>query len=280
MKTWYVEDAGGGCLAFSEVLVLVCENPQEVYIARVPLTWEDDLTLEQMANRLVIKMMEEAGVSKNDQLLVCSCNIFNDFHQWLTEEGYQWNYHKMDGLAHEVAEQTFYQQMLDAGFPSFVHPSQGNYRLYYSFVEKWIAQDMARQKHLKDRQKRSKPIEQHYTLKANNHRKRICNQCKKPIQPYIPLVEYQFKHHGSRQRWYFHPDCSPVKPGKNKLKTLTITVQDQITGVIRPCKDDNSTCFICGNPIHPSEESFLGYQEEKLYIGHLGCCQDLAVNLD
>ena len=135
MKTWYVEDAGGGCLAFSEVLVLVCENPQEIYTARVPLTWEDDLTLEQMVSRLVIKMMEEAGVTKNDQLLVCSGNIFNDFHQWLTEEGYQWNYHKMDGLAHEVAEQTFYQQILDAGFPAFVHPSPGNYRLYYSFVE-------------------------------------------------------------------------------------------------------------------------------------------------
>jgi len=281
VKVWYVEDAGGGCRAFSEVLVLVCENPEEIYTSQIPLTWEVDLTCEQMATQLVVKMMQAAKVTKDDQLFVCSGNIFNDFHRWLTEEGYSWEYHKMDGLAHHTAEQAFYQQILDAGFPSFVHPTDGNYRLFYAFVDTWLAQDPTRNQYLKDRPKRSKPIEQNYTLKSNNQRKRICNQCKQSIRAYDPIVEYQFKQNGSRLRWHFHPDCSPVVPGKIKLKTMTIQVQEnEVTGVIRSYKDKNLACFVCNKTLEPGEEIFIGYLNESLLQGHQTCCKTLQTSTD
>jgi hypothetical protein len=280
VKVWYVEDAGGGCRAFSEVLVLVCEEPEEIYTSQMPLTWESDLTWEQMATQLVVKMMETAKVTKDDQLYVCSGNIFHDFHRYLTEAGYTWEYHKMDGLAHQVAEQAFYQQILNAGFPSFVRPSDDNYRLFYAFVEKWLAQDPSRNRYLKDRPKRTKPIEQFYTLKSNNRRSRFCHQCKQPIRPFDPMVDYQFKQNGRRVSWHYHPDCSPVTPGKNKLKTGILIIDGQeITGVIRVAKENNPVCSFCQQNVEPGEEVFSGYLQEKLVQGHLTCGQSLKTSL-
>ena len=277
VKTWYVEDAGGGCRAFSEILVLVSEDPPEVYTTKIPLTWEENITIEQMASHFVIEMLQKAKVTKSDQLLVCSGNIFHEFHRWLTAEGYRWQYHKMDGMAHQIAEQTFYQQLIEAGFPPFVHPSDHNYRLYYFFVDKWIDQDPDRQKYLKDRNKRAKPLEQYYTLKANNRRQRICHHCHRPIRPYDPMVEYKYKQNGRRQRCYFHPQCTTINPGKCKLRTHTFYHQGKaLTGVICPCKNENLVCFICKRTLEPGEETFFGYDQESLYQAHLSCCQTFA----
>lgn len=276
MKEWYVEDAGGGCRAFSEILVLVCEDPEEIYTSQMPLTWETDLTWEQMATQLIIKMMDTAKVTKEDRLYVCSGNIFHDFHRFLTEAGYTWECHKMDGLAHQVAEQAFYQQILNAGFPSFVRPSDVNYRLFYAFVEKWLAQDPARNRYLKDRPKRTKPIEQFYTLKASSRRARFCHQCQQPIRPFDPIVEYRSKQNGRRMYWYYHPDCSPVAPGKNKLQTALLFIEGQeITGIIRIAKDSNLICSFCQKNVATGEAIFAGYLHEKLVQGHLTCGQAL-----
>jgi hypothetical protein len=145
-------------------------------------------------------------------------------------------------------------------------------------VEKWLAQDPSRSKYLKDRPKRSKPIEQFYTLKSNNQRNKICNQCKQPIRAYDPVVEYQFKQNGRRLRWYFHPVCSPIIPGKNKLKPVTIQFnENEVTGAVRFYKDKNLVCFVCGKTVAPGEEIFIGYLKETLLSGHLACCTALSI---
>lgn len=273
MKTWYIEDAGGGCRAFSEVLVLVCEEPQMVFSSQMPLTWEESVTMEQMATRIVKKMMQDAGVTRQDYLLVCSGNIFHDLHRWLTEEEYRWDYHKMDGLAHQIAEEGFYQQMLEAGFPAFVRPSDHNYRLFYSFVEHWVAQHPDRQKHLKDRSCRAKPLEQHYILRSNGHRRQFCQKCRQVIEPYLPLVEYQFKQNGARRRCYYHPECSPVAPGKIKLKTLKLSYQGaEVEAAVKSTRREGMACSVCGNPLIPDAEALHWYDSsKKLHHGHLEC---------
>jgi len=71
VKVWYVEDAGGGCRAFSEVLVLVCEDPEEIYTSQMPLTWESDLTCEQSGHlSWLLEMSTETDLklTKDDQL--------------------------------------------------------------------------------------------------------------------------------------------------------------------------------------------------------------------
>ena len=117
MRQWYVEDAGGGCRAFSEIVVLVSEDPREIYWSAVPLTWSDNLSLEEVVCQQVITLMSQAGVTKEDQILVCSGNIFFGFHRWLNDHNYLWETAKMDGLAHEVAESLFSAQINAAGFP-------------------------------------------------------------------------------------------------------------------------------------------------------------------
>lgn len=278
MKTWYIEDAGGGCRAFSEVLVLVCEEPRTVFSARVPLTWQENITLEQMAGRLVRKMMEEAGVTKKDCLLVCSGNIFHDLHRWLTEEQYNWELHKMDGLAHQIAEDLFYQQLLEAGFPSFVRPSDNNYRLFYSFIERWVAQDEQRQKYLKDRICRAKPAELHYTLRGNNHRRQFCHKCRQEIAAYRPLVEYSFKQNGCRRRQYFHPGCSPVEPGKIKLRTTVVCYKGQEWEAVRRMTGKpGMNCSVCGEELLPDREALHWYDADNhLRHGHPECLSTVS----
>ncbi|MDH7478515.1 MAG: hypothetical protein QHH02_00720 [Syntrophomonadaceae bacterium] len=278
MKTWYIEDAGGGCRAFSEVLVLVCEDPRIVLSTRIPLTWEEDLTLEQMASRLVRKMMEEAGVTKSDCLLVCSGNIFHDLHRWLTEEQYNWEFHKMDGLAHQIAEELFYQQLLEAGFPAFIRPSDNNYRLFYSFVERWVAQDDQRQKYLKDRTCRAKPAELHFTLRGNSHRRQFCHKCREEIAPYRPLVEYCFKQNGCRRRQYFHPHCSPVEPGKIKLSISVVRYRGQEwEAVRRRTGRPGMNCAVCGKELLPDEEALHWYDaDNRLRHGHPECLDSVS----
>jgi len=278
-RTWYIEDAGGGCQAFSEVLVLVSPEPLEVYSARIPLTWEENLTWEQMACKLVKEMLEKAGVSKEDNLLVCPGNIFNELHAWLTAEGFNWKYHRMEGLPHQVAEEAFYQQLLEAGFPSYIRPSDHNYRLFYAFVDKWIEQDPERKKYLKDRSRRLKPPEQHYTLRANGNRPAVCQECKEIIRPFEAVVEYRFKKNSHRCRVYFHPACSPLPPGKNRLETATINIKgQQITATLRSCASQELPCCCCRQPIRAGEKSLHWYENDRLYHCHLNCYSESCSN--
>lgn len=275
MPTWFIEDAGGGCRAFSEVLVLVCEDPYTVHSARLPLHWDEELSTEQLACQLVQGMMTAAHVSTLDRILICSGNIFHGVHQWLQSEGFDWDYHKMDGIAHQLAEDLFHQQVLDAGFPPFIRPTDGNYRLYYSFVERWINQDPDRTVYLKNMSCRAKPRELRYVLTANGKRRQLCHQCKQAIPPFTPLVEYHYKHGGNRRRIYFHPTCSPVPPGKQKLRTRLIGFEGEILeAVVRPIRSDGLSCSLCGLPLDPDSDGLHWYTAKQLYHAHPQCFTD------
>ncbi|RYD06275.1 hypothetical protein N752_05125 [Desulforamulus aquiferis] len=115
-ETWYVEDAGGGCRAFGEVVVLVCEETREIYSARIPVTWTNKMGWEELVCQLMLGLMKEAQATSEDKYLVCSGNIFNVYHNWLKEHNYNWETHKMDGLAHEAAEGEFHRMVVEAGF--------------------------------------------------------------------------------------------------------------------------------------------------------------------
>ncbi|WP_194174930.1 hypothetical protein [Desulfofundulus thermobenzoicus] len=277
MKVWFVEDAGGGCRAFSEVVVLVCENPLKKYVARVPLTWNTRESLEEVVLRLMIDLMYRAGVSREDRILVCSGNIFHAFHRWLTEKGYNWEYARMEGLAHDIAEDEFQRQITAAGFPRQIHLVERNYRDFYRQVEKWVMQQPEPQRFLKDREVRQKPVETRYTLKSNYARTRRCSTCRKPILPFTPMVEYRATREGKRIRHYYHPSCSPVRPLKNKLLTGSAQWADgEVRGIIIPCRVD-SPCHWCDRIIPAGETAFYGYAGDKLLTGHMDCCQP-AIN--
>lgn len=271
MRTWFIEDAGGGCRAFSEVVVLVSESPVESYTARVPLTWDGGESLEEVVCRAVIEMMEKAGVSRNDQLLVCSGNIFHGLHAWLTENNYNWEYARMDGLAHDIAEDAFYSQILKAGFPPHIKLAERNYRDFYRVLEKWIMEDESRLSYLKDRLVRQKPVETRYVLKGNGARKLRCCGCKKNILPYTPVVEFKARQDGKRVRKCYHPDCSPVTPMKNKLKAATGKVNGTVReGLMAICRKETS-CGICNLNIAPDSQAFYVYLDGKLVVCHPGC---------
>ena len=144
MKEWQVEDAGGGCRAFSEVIVLACPKTGEIYSSTIPLTWDDGTSLEEKACSKLIQMMLNARVARDDYLYVCSGNIFHAFHSWLNENKYNWELSKIDGLAHERAEYLFHCQAVAAGFPDKIHLVDRNYRDYYRAVEKWVYADESR----------------------------------------------------------------------------------------------------------------------------------------
>jgi hypothetical protein len=273
MRTWYIEDAGGGCQAFSEVLVLVSEEPQEIYTVEVPITWDEKIGLEEVACRLVLDMMEKAGVTKEDQVLVCSGNIFHTLHQWLEQEGYNWDTAKMDGLAHNVAEETFYQQLVKAGVPPEYKLEGRDYRSFYHDVETWVREQQNGAKYVKDREARQKPAEQRYKLKSTFSKTRKCRSCGKIINAYSPLVEHRFREKGKRHRQYFHPECSPIEPLNGKLEYATATIDgSKIQGLLLPFKSIAATpCPICGEEIKPGDKTFYGYLDNVLVFGHMGC---------
>ncbi|MEG6616528.1 hypothetical protein V6C27_08870 [Peptococcaceae bacterium 1198_IL3148] len=272
MRTWYIEDAGGGCQAFSEVLVLVSEEPQEIYTVEVPITWDEKIGLEEVACKLVIDMMKKAGVTKEDQVLVCSGNVFHTLHQWLEQEGYNWSTSKMDGLAHNVAENAFYQQLIKAGVPPEFKLEGRDYRSFYHNVETWVKEQSDGTKYLKDREARQKPAEQRYKLKSTFSKSRKCRGCGGIIKAYSPLVEHRFREQGKRHRHYYHPECSPVEPLKCNLEYATATMDgNQVQGLLLPFKSEASPCPVCGQPIKPGEKIFYGYLDEQLVYGHIGC---------
>lgn len=271
MKTWYIEDAGGGCRAFSEVVVLVCEETGENFSARVPLSWDNGESLEEIACRLTVDMMNRAGIKESNPLLVCSGNIFHGLHRWLGENGYNWQFAHMEGLAHDTAEEEFQNQIIEAGFPAHIKLIERNYRQFYRLLENWVMEDSSRHCYLKDKEKRQKPVEARFTLRANNDKAKKCFSCGKKIKPYTGLVEYKAKQDGKRIRRYFHPDCSPVEPMKNKLVNATVTFEGKaLTGILTPCKSQ-SPCHFCGKEITPGEISFFGYTDSGLVSGHSSC---------
>jgi len=271
LKYWYVEDAGGGCRAFSEVLVLVCENPPRIYKRYLPLTWDKNITLEEMACRKVREMMREAGVTREDYLYVCSSNIFHRLHQWLTENGYRWETAHMDGLAHEVAEQAFQQQIIAAGFPADIKLEGRNYKEFYRLVNAWINQDPARRCFCKDMQVRCKPERLRYLLRANTGRARICSRCHKKIAPYSPMVQYRFKQYGKQKYRCYHPACSPVQPEKSKLEQIQFTWgNDTLHGAVLPAKE-TGTCIICGQSVAAGSKAVHAVSGNKIIFGHPAC---------
>ncbi|KAF1085591.1 hypothetical protein SPSYN_01734 [Sporotomaculum syntrophicum] len=271
MLQWYIEDAGGGCRSFPEVLVLVCENPQLIYQSFLPLTWDNKLSLEEIARQKVVEMMQQAGVTRDDYLYVCSGNIFFGLHKWLTENGYHWETVKMDGLAHEVAEQTFQQQIISAGFPADIRLEERNYRDFYRQVDSWIKEDPARFKYLKDAKVRCKPERLRYILKGNSGSARTCCKCRKKILPYSPIVQYRFREVGKKKSHYYHPDCSPVKPHKNKLQQANIDWQGEVLhGVILSARE-TLPCQICHQEVPAGSKAVHARRDKDFIFGHPEC---------
>ncbi|MEG6512956.1 hypothetical protein [Desulforamulus ruminis] len=271
MKTWYVEDAGGGCRAFGEILVLVCEETGEVYSATVPVTWNHKMGWEELVCQLMIKLMDQAQATIHDQYLVCSGNIFHTYHKWLTDHNYTWETHKMDGLAHEAAEGEFHRMAAEAGFPG-MGLQERDYRSYYTELEKWVSSDPERkQKYWKDREVRKKPAVPRYVLKSNLRTSRTCQHCNKKIPPFSPVVELKFRKDGRKIRAFFHPECSPTKPLKTQLDQLEVQWKgNKLTGVIVPCPEEIH-CSICGEAVEPGQRTFYAYKDNKLVCGHLHC---------
>lgn len=271
MRYWYVEDAGGGCRAFSEVLVLVCENPRLVYKAFLPLTWDHNVTMEEMARRKVVEMMRKAGVTREDYLYVCSGNIFYDLHRWLTENGYRWETVKMEGLAHEVAESAFHHQIIAAGFPAEIKLENRNYRDFYRLVDRWLQEDPQRSRFFKDMEVRRKPEKFRYLLKGNAAHTRLCARCRKKILPYTPIVQYRYRENGKKKNCYFHPACSPVKPHKNKLEQVQVLWRgNPLEGVILPVRQARP-CMVCGEEIPPGPKALHALNGRELVFGHPDC---------
>lgn len=271
MRTWYIEDAGGGCQAFSEVLVLVSEEPREVYTAKLPITWDEEVGMEEMACRLVIELMEQAGVTKTDRVLVCSGNIFHTLHQWLEKEGYNWEAAKMDGLAHQSAEDAFHLQLVEAGVPKIFRLEERDYRTFYRQVEKWVREQPHPNMYWKDRDARQKPAEARYRLRNTFSRPRRCRKCKKPVRPYSPLVEHRVRQKGKKYRHYYHPQCSPVEPLKGRLVFATASFEgNQVEGLILPLREE-TPCPVCGNSMAAGERIFYGYLDNTLVFGHRDC---------
>ncbi|MFZ5590431.1 MAG: hypothetical protein ACOY81_01280 [Bacillota bacterium] len=271
MRTWYIEDAGGGCRAFSEVLVLVSEKPREVYTSLVPLTWQTGQTLEEVVLELVLEMMSRAGVTKEDKILVCSGNIFNDLHKYLQENQYNWSTARMEGLAHEIAEQVFFEQIVNAGFPAYIKLTSRNYREFYQLVEKWVLENISRLRYLKDRRVRQKPIGNKYCYKANRSRPRHCSKCHSSILPYTPMVECRMNVHGKKVHRYYHPECSPVKPLKNKLVTIETTLNGQPTCGVVTKSNREERCTLCQKSIPAGQPAFFCYNNDQLLSFHLSC---------
>jgi hypothetical protein len=271
MRQWYVEDAGGGCRAFSEVVVLVSELPREIYWSTIPLTWSNNQSLEEIVCQNVIELMAKAGVSIEDQILVCSGNIFFGYHHWLNDHDYTWSTVKMDGLAHEVAEGIFQHQIVAAGFPADIKLVNRNYRVFYRAVEDWVMEKPSRQRYLKDRRVREKPVETRYLSKGNGARVRKCSCCWGKILPFTPVVEYTHRENGKRIHRYYHLRCSPVKPLKSRLVEHTVRWQNEtITGVLLAARPE-TCCTVCNELLQPGEPVFYGYHLGKLFCGHPGC---------
>ncbi|MEW5952790.1 MAG: hypothetical protein AB1815_03390 [Bacillota bacterium] len=271
MKQWYVEDAGGGCRAFSEIVVLVSEEPREIYWSAIPLTWSNNFSLEEIVCQQVLDLMARAGVSKKDHLFVCSGNIFSGFHRWLNEHHYHWETVKMDGLAHEVAENIFSAQINEAGFPLDIQLVDRNYRNFYQAIESWVMENPARHCYLKDRQVRQKPVETRYVIKSNGSRTQKCDQCRGKIMPFTPVVEYRHRENGKRIRRFYHLSCSPVEPLKNRLSEHTVCRHNEnVTGVLTGVRT-GARCAVCNELMQPGETAFYGYQAGKLFCGHPGC---------
>ena len=271
MTYWYVEDAGGGCRAFSEVLVLVSENPQRIYKRLLPLSWDKTITLEDMVCRTVLEMIEEAGVTRKDYLYVCSSNLFHDLHKWLTENGYHWETAKMDGLAHQVAENMFQSQIVEAGFPSDIQLEDRNYSSFYRLVDAWVREDNTRCRYVKDMGVRCKPPQFRYVLRANTGRTRKCSRCRKKITPYTPVVQYRFREQGKKKTRYYHAGCTPVEPHKNKLEPASIVWKEKtLAGVVLPARE-NRPCQVCHKEIPAGEKAVHACLEKELLFGHLEC---------
>ncbi len=271
MKTWYIEDAGGGCKAFSEVIVLVCEDPQEIYISQIPLFWEGLESLEEKVLQAALEIMQKAGVQKTDQLLVCSGNIFFALHEWLTQNQYNWETTKMEGLAHYTAEESFQQQLVKAGFPPYLKLAGREYREFYQIIEAWVRSDPQRKIYLKNQQIRRRERKNKYTLKANGYHATHCSKCHRIILPYSSMIEIHYRQRGKKIQKHYHLQCTPEQPKKFNLITASLSLEESEFTAVQAKNREVESCYLCHKPLNKGEIAFFGYLKQKLIAIHPDC---------
>ncbi len=276
MKTWYIEDAGGGCKAFSEVIVLVCEEPQEIYKVQIPLFWKGKESLEQKVLQVALEIMQKAGVQKSDQLLVCSGNIFSALHEWLTQNQYTWETTKMEGLAHYTAEEGFQQQLVQAGFPPYLKLAGREYREFYQIIEAWVRSSPQRSIYWKNQQIRRRERKNKYTLKASGYHAVHCAKCHQTILPYTPMIEIHYRQNGKKIQKHYHLQCTPEKPKKFNLITANMLLEEGEFTAVQGKNRNIESCYFCHQLLMKGEIAFFGYLKQELIAIHPACLPSKA----
>lgn len=129
-----VDDAGGGCFLGPEVLVIHrLETGESWYLLIPPEIYQR----VRFATKLLKGAFHQIGFTPEEPVRLCRGEIFNDFQQYLQEQGYQVVREKVSTATDSLAESRFLDILYSYGFPRILKLEDRNYKEFYELVSFW-----------------------------------------------------------------------------------------------------------------------------------------------
>jgi len=140
-----IDDAGSGSLIGGTGIGLMRTETKEYIFRIIPLRlFQDPHFREKKYQHYVIKIVRSAfsklGVSKAEPIRVCRGYIFDELRKWLTEQEYNWESTKIEGLLQHEVEKSFSKYVICLGLPqNFVQHAK--YAFGFHRLLKWVFAD-------------------------------------------------------------------------------------------------------------------------------------------
>ena len=148
----YIDDAGSGSLIGGTGIGILNTKNNKYYFDIIPLKYYQTELFQKKAYQdfvieIVKKGFQEVKARQDDIIEICQGYMFDKLRLWLTEQGYQWNNTKIEGLLQERVEDSFNQYVISLGLPKdFV--KHARYAFGFHRLLKWVFADLENRKKL------------------------------------------------------------------------------------------------------------------------------------
>lgn len=211
-----IDDAGSGSLIGGTGIGIMRSETKEYIFKIIPRYFFQNPHFSQKKYQTyVIKIVKYSflrlKVDKNEKIYICQGYIFDQLRNWLTNEGYNWQSTKIEGLLQNTVENSFSNYVINLGLPkNFVQHAR--FAFGFHRLLKWVFADFNNRSVLcktgwKSWQKWSQvPID----ITENRTQKDVyCLKCGKIILQNEPVITLNYQ---TTKNWHvdLHHHCYPL----------------------------------------------------------------------
>ncbi len=259
-----IDDAGNGAVLGGEVIGALRVETGE-YVSKVlPLTAYAFFEIPRVhaAKRAVLKLLDHLNPGHEEEILICTGDIFKETKTYLSEHGINWREEKITGTLQELVEASFFNSLRSYGLPERFRAFHNNYPRFHNLVFNWVCQDLARRaKYCKPLRLNSSLVARAKIYKTLPQKTYTCGLCQQPIAPDCEAVVDKHE----EQPLYFHPECFPADV--DLCDYLESTLQGQVIRCFINTAPTLPLCVVCQQKIK-YKKRLIKFQDQ---VYHFNC---------